>query len=59
LFYLSHVPLIGEISAYGDVVAHQKRFAQGVLDTRPIAFYGSSALLMLVFTVRSLEARRW
>ncbi len=34
-------------------------FTRGVLDTRPIVLYASTALFCLFLTVRSLEARRW
>ncbi len=34
-------------------------FTRGLLDTRPIILYASTALFCLFLTVRSLEARRW
>jgi ABC-type transport system involved in multi-copper enzyme maturation permease subunit len=36
-----------------------RAFTRGVLDTRPLILYGSTALFCLFLTVRSLEARRW
>jgi ABC-type transport system involved in multi-copper enzyme maturation permease subunit len=34
-------------------------FSRGLLDTRPLILYSSVALVLLFFTVRSLESRRW
>lgn len=34
-------------------------FTRGLIDTRPLVLYGSVALVLLFFTVRSLESRRW
>jgi ABC-type transport system involved in multi-copper enzyme maturation permease subunit len=34
-------------------------FTRGVLDTRPVVLYASTALCCLFLTVRSLESRRW
>jgi ABC-type transport system involved in multi-copper enzyme maturation permease subunit len=36
-----------------------RTFTRGVLDTRPLVLYASTALFCLFLTVRSLEARRW
>ncbi len=36
-----------------------RAFTRGVMDTRPLILYGSTALFCLFLTVRSLEARRW
>jgi ABC-2 type transport system permease protein len=36
-----------------------RAFTRGLLDTRPLLLYGSTALFCLFLTVRSLEARRW
>ncbi len=36
-----------------------RAFTRGLLDTRPLVLYGSTALFCLFLTVRSLEARRW
>lgn len=37
----------------------ERAFTRGLLDTRPLILYGSTALFCLFLTVRSLEARRW
>lgn len=45
---------------YFSVPLHFDRaFTRGLLDTRPLILYGSTALFCLFLTVRSLEARRW
>jgi ABC-2 type transport system permease protein len=36
-----------------------RAFTRGLLDTRPLVLYSSTALFCLFLTVRSLEARRW
>jgi ABC-2 type transport system permease protein len=36
-----------------------RTFTRGLMDTRPLILYGSTALFCLFLTVRSLEARRW
>jgi ABC-2 type transport system permease protein len=36
-----------------------RAFTRGLLDTRPLILYVSTALFCLFLTVRSLEARRW
>jgi len=37
----------------------ERAFTRGLLDTRPLILYSSTALFCLFLTVRSLEARRW
>jgi ABC-2 type transport system permease protein len=36
-----------------------RAFTRGMLDTRPLLLYSSTALFCLFLTVRSLESRRW
>jgi ABC-type transport system involved in multi-copper enzyme maturation permease subunit len=36
-----------------------RSFTRGLVDTRPLILYGSTALFCLFLTFRSLEARRW
>jgi ABC-type transport system involved in multi-copper enzyme maturation permease subunit len=36
-----------------------RAFTRGVIDTRPVILYASTALCCLFLTVRSLESRRW
>lgn len=44
---------------YIATVEHIPLFTGGLLDTRPIVYYSSFALLFLVFTHHVLEFRRW
>jgi ABC-type transport system involved in multi-copper enzyme maturation permease subunit len=45
---------------YFSVPLHFDRaFTRGLMDTRPLILYGSTALFCLFLTVRSLESRRW
>jgi ABC-type transport system involved in multi-copper enzyme maturation permease subunit len=37
----------------------ERAFTRGVLDTRPVVLYASTAAFCLFLTVRSLESRRW
>jgi ABC-2 type transport system permease protein len=37
----------------------ERAFTRGIVDTRPLVLYASTALFCLFLTVRSLEARRW
>jgi hypothetical protein len=36
-----------------------RAFTRGVIDTRPVILYASTAVFCLFLTVRSLESRRW
>ena len=36
-----------------------RAFTRGLVDTRPVLLYASTALFCLFLTVRSVEARRW
>jgi ABC-2 type transport system permease protein len=38
---------------------HMENFARGVIDTRPIVFYGSFTLFFLYLTLKVVESRRW
>lgn len=40
-------------------VAHMAEFSQGIVDTRPIAFYVINTAWVLFAAVRALESRRW
>jgi ABC-type transport system involved in multi-copper enzyme maturation permease subunit len=52
--------LTGQLVYFFSVPMHFDRaFTRGVIDTRPIILYCSTALFCLFLTVRSLESRRW
>ncbi|MSR32463.1 MAG: hypothetical protein EXR99_13270 [Gemmataceae bacterium] len=37
----------------------ERSFTRGIIDTRPVILYASTAIFCLFLTVRSLESRRW
>ncbi len=47
--------LMAQVSA----IEHMMNFSRGVVDTRPIAFYLSMTCLMLFFTHKVFESRKW
>jgi ABC-type transport system involved in multi-copper enzyme maturation permease subunit len=49
-----------QVASFFSVPRHFDRyFTRGVIDTRPVILYASTALFCLFLTVRSLESRRW
>ena len=52
-------PNIGSLINYVSVLEHMGEFAKGILDSRRFVFYGSGTLLMLLFTHRAFQYRRW
>jgi len=50
--------LIREISLYISSFEHQQKFVRGIVDSRPVVFYASGAVLVLFATIRLLEGRR-
>ncbi len=59
LHYFTNQDWLREASSYSSGVLHQLEFTRGILDTRPVVFYLSGTVVMLFFTIRILEARRW
>ncbi len=52
--------LTGQLVYFFSVPMHFDRaFTRGVIDSRPVVLYASTALFCLFLTVRSLESRRW
>jgi ABC-2 type transport system permease protein len=52
--------LLSQLVYFFSVPLHfASSFCRGVIDTRPVLLYSSSALFCLFLTVRSLESRRW
>jgi ABC-2 type transport system permease protein len=49
----------GAILSYVAIVAHFGDFANGVLETRHIVYFGSVVVFMLFLTLRSVESQRW
>ena len=42
-----------------NLLAHMEDFSKGVIDTRHLIYYASTAALFLFFTSRSLAAKKW
>jgi hypothetical protein len=52
-------PLIRDLTAYVAQLDHMESFSRGVIDTRPLVFYPTCALLVLVMTYHIFQYRRW
>jgi ABC-type transport system involved in multi-copper enzyme maturation permease subunit len=53
-------PLFAQVADFFSVPLHFSRdFSRGLIDTRHLVLYGSTAVFCLFLTVRSLESRRW
>jgi ABC-2 type transport system permease protein len=52
-------PLYALVYFFSVPLHFDRTFTRGVIDTRPLVLYGSTALFCLFLTVRSLELRRW
>jgi ABC-2 type transport system permease protein len=52
-------PLVRDFVAYFSAQEHMNDFLRGIIDTRPIVYYLSIAVLTLVFTHRAVQRRRW
>jgi ABC-2 type transport system permease protein len=48
-----------DIINYFASTEHIRTFTNGLIDTRPLVYYSSLALLFLVLTHHVLEFRRW
>ncbi len=56
---LQFLPVSDEWLAYPQVFQHGEDFSRGVFDTRPIAFYLSTAALFLILSVLTIESKIW
>jgi hypothetical protein len=52
-------PLYQVIYFFSVPLHFDRAFTRGLVDTRPVILYASTALFCLFLTVRSLESRRW
>ena len=50
---------VAERVTYTSSFEHMKSFSQGLIDTRPIVYYVSFTALLLIFTHRILDYRKW
>jgi ABC-2 type transport system permease protein len=57
--YYARSGTMQEWGRYTSAVLHMMEFSRGVLDTRPLLFYGSGTAFMLFLTVKVVEARKW
>ncbi len=51
--------LMHDVCTHVSVWAHMNDFAQGIVDSRRIVFYGSITLVSLFVTTRAVDAWRW
>jgi ABC-2 type transport system permease protein len=54
-----HVPLLSNLAMKLSAVSYFREFARGVFDTRGVVFFLSLTVAFLLFSVKSLESRRW
>ncbi len=52
-------PMVRDFLAYFSAPEHMNDFLRGIIDTRPIVYYLSLAIFMLVLTHRVVQRRRW
>src|SRR6266446_3633353 len=55
----SSSPLVHDLTAYVAQLDHMESFSRGIIDTRPLVFYPTFALLVLVMTYHVFQYRRW
>jgi ABC-2 type transport system permease protein len=55
----SSSPLVRDLTAYVAQLDHMDSFSRGIIDTRPLVFYPTFALLALVTTYHVFQYRRW
>ena len=61
IYYIinSSSPLVHDLTAYVAQLHHMESFSRGIIDTRPLVFYPTFALLVLVMTYHVFQYRRW
>ena len=52
-------PETRKLVQYCSVLEHFQDFSKGILDTRPIIFYGSALAALLFLTIRAVGSPRW
>ena len=50
---------LSKLFAHLSLADHMREFARGVVDLRPVVFYGSLTCLFLFLTLKAVESRRW
>jgi ABC-2 type transport system permease protein len=56
---LNITPTLRDIVGYFSAIEHMGEFSKGIIDTRPIVWYSSMTLLMLVLTHQIFQSRKW
>lgn len=52
-------PAIKEIFAYISAIQHMQDFSKGVIDSRPIIWYGSMTVFLTYITLQVFQYRKW
>jgi ABC-2 type transport system permease protein len=55
----SSSPWLRDLTAYVAQLDHMESFSRGIIDTRPLVFYPTFALLFLILTYHVFQYRRW
>jgi ABC-2 type transport system permease protein len=56
---LNVTPTFRELIGYFSAIEHMGTFSKGVIDSRPIVFYTTMTVLMLVITHQVFQSRKW
>lgn len=59
LIIVNVTPLLRDLVGYFSAIEHMGQFSKGVIDTRPVVFYLSMTLFVLVLTYHVFQARKW
>jgi ABC-2 type transport system permease protein len=59
-YFVLHVtPAMRDFVGYFSAIEHMSTFSRGIIDTRPIVFYCTMTILMLVTTHQVFQSRKW
>ena len=56
---LFNAPLAKKVFGYMDLWTHMADFAKGIVDTRRLVYYASTAAFFLFLTTKALAAKKW
>lgn len=56
---LFNSPALREAFSYLNLWQHMEEFGKGIVDTRRLVYYLSTTVLLLFFSARALEAKKW
>ena len=57
--FLVNDPTLKELLGYVNLIQHMEEFSKGIVDTRRLVYYVSTAVFFLVLASRTLAANRW